>query len=139
MIIFFWILIVCAVCAAIALTVYSVGQKRYHNNMGVTYNLAVRLVVTWIICVAFSGLLIWFMYFTETGKRGQKSLESNTSGGLNRTVKVYDMQGELIAEYKGKFDVAESATEGITKVKFDCDGKRHIIYGSTGTIIIDEE
>lgn len=139
MIIFFWILIVCAVCAAIALTVYSVSQKRDHNSIGITYNLAVRIVATWIILVAFSGLLIWFMYFTETGKRGQKSLESNTSGGLNRTVKVYDMQGELIAEYKGKFDVAESATEGITKVKFDCDGKRHIIYGSTGTIIIDEE
>lgn len=132
MFIFIWILVVLCIAAAIGLTVYF--SVDYDGTARV-----VGLLITWLVCIAFCGLMLWALYGTESGKRAQKTLHSETSGGLNRTVKVYDMEGDLIAEYSGKFDVAESATEGITKVKFDCDGKRHIIYGSTGTIIIDEE
>ena len=57
---------------------------------------------------------------------------------MNRVVHVYDMEGEEIATYKGKFAIQENAQDGIVKVKFDVDGERHIIYGSTGTIVIDE-
>lgn len=64
--------------------------------------------------------------------------QSEVEGDLYRVVKVYDMQGEQIAEYKGKFDLEEQQTDGVTKIKFDNDGKRHIIYCSTGTVIIDE-
>lgn len=90
------------------------------------------------ICVAISCGIIWFLYFTEGGKRTQKTYYSEVSGGLYRIVKVYDMEGELIEVYEGKFDVDESATSGITKIKFDMDGKRHIIYCTTGTVVIDE-
>lgn len=75
---------------------------------------------------------------TESGKRALKTWNSETSGGLNRTVTVYDMQGEEIAKYQGKFDVEESQNEGVVKIKFDIDGKRHIIYAQTGTVLIDE-
>ena len=51
---------------------------------------------------------------------------------------VYDMEGEQLAVYKGKFDIEEKQEEGVVKVKFDMDGKRHIIYCSTGTVTIDE-
>ena len=91
-----------------------------------------------IVALALCGLLFWHLYYTEGGKRAQKTFHSEVSGGLYRVVKVYDMQGEQIAEYKGKFDVAESYTEGVTKIKFDLGGERHIVYCSTGTVIIDE-
>lgn len=26
----------------------------------------------------------------------------------------------------------------VVKIKFDCNGKRHIIYAQTGTVLIDE-
>jgi hypothetical protein len=96
------------------------------------------VVATMGICIAISCVIIWFLYFTEGGKRTQKTYRSEVSGGLYRTVKVYDMEGELIEQYEGKFDVDESATSGITKIKFDMDGKRHIIYCTTGTVVIDE-
>ena len=76
---------------------------------------------------------------TESGKRGLKSWKSETSGGLNRTVTVYDIKGKEIAKYAGRFDVEEDMLEGVIKVKFDDDkGKRHIIYAQTGTVLIDE-
>lgn len=92
------------------------------------------IVVAFGIC----GLTFWHLYYTESGKRAQKTFHSEIEGGLYRVVKVYDMQGEQIAEYKGKFDVEEQQTDGVTKIKFDSGGKRHIIYCSTGTVIIDE-
>jgi hypothetical protein len=75
---------------------------------------------------------------TESGKRSVKSWQSETSGGIDRTVTVYDINGEEVAKYTGRFDVEESSQEGVVKIKFDCDGKRHIIYAQTGTVLIDE-
>lgn len=99
----------------------------------------VGIAITSIV-VAFGlcGLTFWQLYYTESGKRAQKTFHSEVGGGLYRVVKVYDMQGEQIAEYKGKFDLEERQTDGVTKIKFDNGGKRHIIYCSTGTVIIDE-
>lgn len=99
------------------------------------------------IIAALVGILVAILIFvgmgiynthTESGKRAVKTWESEKSGGLNRIVHVYDMEGDEIATYKGKFDVEENADAGIVKVKFDLNGERHIIYGSTGTIVIDE-
>lgn len=59
--------------------------------------------------------------------RTVKSYQSNYGGGLNRTVTVYDMQGDPIAEYSGKIDLEEN--EG--KVLFDLNGKRTVIYNAT--------
>lgn len=75
---------------------------------------------------------------TESGKRGLKSWKSETSGGIDRTVTVYDVKGKELAKYTGRFDVEESSQEGVVKIKFDCKGKRHIIYAQTGTVLIDE-
>jgi len=95
-------------------------------------------VASIIIAISLSGVLFWHLYYTESGKRAQKTFHSEVDGGLYRIVKVYDMQGEQIAEYKGKFDIEENQTDGVTKIKFDLGGERHIIYCSTGTVIIDE-
>ncbi len=95
-----------------------------------------------IACIVFSlalaGLIFWWLYATEGGARAQKTFKSETTGGLYRVVTVYDMEGEQLAVYKGKFDIEEKQEEGVVKVKFDMDGKRHIIYCSTGTVTIDE-
>lgn len=74
---------------------------------------------------------------TEAGKRAYKDQESNFSDGITRTVTVYDINGKIIEQYSGKFDVE---TDNQDYVLFDDEnGKRHIIYSTTGTIIIDEE
>lgn len=65
--------------------------------------------------------------------REMKSTMSNWSGGLNRTVTVYDYNGQEIKSWTGKFDVTEYDNE----VYFDDEnGKRVIIQGG---IVINEE
>lgn len=68
----------------------------------------------------------------QSWERSIKSLSSDISGGLDRTVTVYDYNGQVIRQYAGKFDVSESENE----VYFDIDGKRVIIHGG---IVINEE
>lgn len=67
-------------------------------------------------------------------QRALKSINSEYSGGLDRTVTVYDYDGNEITSYTGKIDVEDAETGG--KVKFDLDGKRTIIYG--GIVIVQE-
>ena len=71
---------------------------------------------------------------TESQQRGIKSIKSNWTGGLNRTVTVYDYNGQKIKSWSGQFDVKETDRNS---VYFDTeDGKRVIISGG---IIINEE
>ena len=60
--------------------------------------------------------------------------------GLHRNLKVYSQSGELLREYEGVFDIdsnkdIDGGTTG-TKIKFDLNGKRVIIYNA---IVITEE
>ena len=71
---------------------------------------------------------------TESQQREIKSIKSNWTGGLNRTVRVYDYNGQKIKSWSGQFDVKETDRNS---VYFDTeDGKRVIISGG---IIINEE
>ena len=73
---------------------------------------------------------------TEGCARACKDINSDFNGGLARTVTVYDIDGDLVAEYSGKFDIE---TDHSTYILWDDEmGKRHIIYFSTFNIIIDE-
>lgn len=94
-------------------------------------------VVALLVAAAICFGTCWYQLNTESGKRAYKDQQSNLSGGISRTVQVYDVNGELIKEYEGKFDVE---TDKQTYILFDDeDGKRHIVYFTTGTIMIDEK
>lgn len=100
-----------------------------------------KLIVVMVevaLMIALIGGCAMYNTRTESGKRHIKSWESETSGGIDRTVTVYDIEGEEVAKYEGRFDIEESSQEGVVKIKFDCNGKRHIIYAQTGTVLIDE-
>ena len=89
-----------------------------------------------IVSAILLGFLLWYFGSTEKGKRAMKSQESNFNGGIERTVKVYDIKGDIIAEYEGKFDVDYNQN----RIIFDDEnGKRHIIYYNMATVVIDEK
>lgn len=74
-------------------------------------------------------------YGCESSERMKKDLSSEFGGGLERTIKVININGDVVKEYHGKFDV--SADDH--RIKFIKDGKVILIYRSTTDIILIEE
>lgn len=89
--------------------------------------LVVIIVVTLVI-----GLLV-FMFNGAGFQRTLKSFKSNYTGGLYRTVSVYDYNGNLLREYgPAMIDISESENETF----FDYNGQRIVIHNA---IVIVEE
>lgn len=87
------------------------------------------------LAIALLAGMLFYYNGTAAGSRAFKTQHSNFNKGIERTVKVYDMNGGLIQEYSGKFDIDYDDD----RIIFDDENnKRHVIYYPTGTIIIDE-
>lgn len=78
-------------------------------------------------------ILIFTALFPSSTKRSIKSMVSDYTGGLNRTITLYDYNGNEIKSWTGKFDVDDNES----RVFFDDEnGKRVIIYNG---IVVNEE
>lgn len=120
--------------AAVIACIYWLSERRYYEESVLAPILSIIGII--IVTLAICGGIIWYLYGTEDGKRVIKDTKSNIYGGIERTVTVYDINGEIIQQYQGKFDVDYDAE----RIKFDDEkGKRHIIYYTTGTVVIDEK
>lgn len=62
-----------------------------------------------------------------------KTVSSDVSGGMQRTVEVYTNTGELLTTYEGKIDIQYEDNRTL----FDLDGKRYTING--GIVIVEEQ
>lgn len=89
-------------------------------------------LVVIIIVALVIGLLV--LVFSGAGfQRTLKSFKSNYTGGLYRTVSVYDYNGNLLREYgPAMIDISESENETF----FDYNGQRIVIHNA---IVIVEE
>lgn len=89
-----------------------------------------RKIMTALLAVALlvssTGCATW--------QRAKTNIKSEINNGLDRVIRVYTADGELMAEYKGKIDI--SANDG-GYVKFDFDGKRYIYYNCFVETIAD--
>lgn len=86
-----------------------------------------------IIVVALVIGLLVFMFNGAGFQRTLKSFKSNYTGGLYRTVSVYDYNGNLLREYgPAMIDISESENETF----FDYNGQRIVIHNA---IVIVEE
>ena len=95
------------------------------------------IVITVPICVCVLFGMHWWFVNTESGKRDLKTQNSNFDGGIRRHVSVYDAVGNLIQEWDGKFDVDFNGDE--QRILFDDEnGKRHLVYFKTGTVVVEE-
>jgi hypothetical protein len=115
-------------CIGIFVGVYCVSEEQWVGLIS-TIILGIGLIIgTWV------GVN-WYYTGTEAGKRAIKTQDSNFHSGIEREVIVYDMDGDELERYSGKFDV--EYTDG--RVLFDDEnGNRHIIYFKSGTVIINE-
>ena len=97
------------------------------------------LIIGLVVGAIFIGGACFYLN-TESGKRAIKDMKSELGGGIHRIVSVYDVSGELIQQYEGKFDIETGNANGAPYIVFDDEnGKRHIVYYTTGTILIDEK
>ena len=96
-----------------------------------------KIVMTGISASIAVGVGVGTYALTQTAACGRmsKTLQSSMDNGLLRVVYVYSTDGELVAEYAGKFDV--DADE--ERIVFDDENnQRHMIYYGSGTIVVDE-
>lgn len=131
-----WVVVGCIVACGLfvaGLLVFAAWDFRGKTGRVLSILAAFVVLATAVIC----GIYIWYRSNSESGRRAMRDQESNLNGGIERTVSVYDINGNLIKEYSGKFDIE---TDRASYILFDDEnGERHMIYYTTGTIIIDEQ
>lgn len=116
--------------AIVGITAFASDYTSYKKR-----NTIIAIIVAVVLSILVLIGLHWYYGSTQSGSRALKSQESNFSDGIQREVKVYDATGNLIKEYKGKFDLEYDND----RILFDDEnGNRHIIYYPTGTVLIDE-
>ena len=81
----------------------------------------------------FSWISVCLFFFTGCAscERELKSCQSEFNGGLDRIVKVYNLNGEIMATYEGRIDLATN--DGC--VQFEYNGKRIIWYNAIVEIV----
>ena len=95
--------------------------------------LGVSIIIA-VIAGTWFGL-VWYFNNTASGARDLKTQQSNFNNGINRVITLYDIEGDVIQQYEGKFDIDYSDE----RILFDDEqGNRHIIYFKTGTVIVTE-
>lgn len=88
----------------------------------------IRVIVVLIAAVLIAGLyfgMTWWYTNTASGSRALIDEQSNLSNGMERTITVYTADGQVIARYSGRIDLAANSGG---YVKFDFEGKRYIYY-----------
>ena len=99
----------------------SSGAKKVLAVLGIGLTLAVTVA------------LVTAILGSQGCQRSIKSFRSDFGGGIERTVTLYDYDGDVLGEWHGTFDL----DEGDQEVFFDLDGKRTIING--GIVVVQEE
>lgn len=101
--------------------------------------ITVRIVLCWesipgkiltaaigvILIIALLLGMLWWFNSTASGQRALTDQKSELANGLERIVRVYTANGDIIAEYEGIIDI-EGNDGGY--VLFDYQGKRYTYY-----------
>lgn len=78
-----------------------------------------------VLSVALLFGMVWYYDNTASGQRALTDQKSELANGLERVVRVYTADGDIIAEYEGIIDI-EGNDGGY--VLFDYQGKRYTYY-----------
>lgn len=108
------------VFAIFAVIISVLGYTIYDSTESVLAIVAGALAIALIL-----GGMLWYFNGTASGKRAMVDQRSDFSNGMERTIKVYTADGNIIAEYTGKIDIEDNAGGYLL---FDFDGKRYTYY-----------
>jgi len=100
---------------------------------GKTENIGMVIGFVFAVCLLFA--MNWWYGNTASGRRAVKSQESNLNNGIEREVKIYSMNGDLVETFTGKIDIDYKDD----RIMFDDErGLRHVIYFPSGTVVVNE-
>lgn len=85
----------------------------------------ISAVVSVLIIIGIFTGMRWYFGNTATGQRAMVDQRSNFENGIERVIRVYTADGNIIAEYEGIIDI-EGNDGGY--VLFDFEGKRYTYY-----------
>lgn len=85
----------------------------------------IDIIISAILIVGMFFGMKWYFSNTASGQRALVSQKSNLSNGIERTITIYTANGNVIAKYSGKIDIADNDGDYLL---FDYDGKRYIYY-----------
>lgn len=119
--------IICAVC---------ISTIKEGENLAT----AITGLILSIIClIAVWVGLAWYYNSTAAGQRAVKTQKSEFGTGIQREITVYDMQGDVLEHYEGKFDIDFTSDQSGERIIFDDEeGLRHVIYPGGGIVIVNE-
>ena len=108
------------VFAIFAVIISVLGYTIYDSTESVLAIVAAALAIALLL-----GGMLWYFNGTASGKRALVDQRSDFSNGMERTIKVYTADGNIIAEYTGKIDIEDNAGGYLL---FDFEGKRYTYY-----------
>ena len=109
----------------VIMTVLVCGALAMQLDLNVKAARRLIFSATFVVAVVAMLVMRWYFANTASGQRALTDQRSNLNNGIERTVTVYTANGDVIAQYEGKIDIA--ANDG-GYIKFDFDGKRYIYY-----------
>lgn len=80
------------------------------------------------VCVAAA---VFLSGCTASMQREIKDWQSEYSGGLNRVVNIYSLDGNLIASHEGLIDIEDRDNS----ILFELNGKRYVYYNAIIEVI----
>ena len=109
----------------VIMTVLVCGALAMQLDLNVKAARRLIFSATFVVAIVAMLAMRWYFANTASGQRALTDQRSNLNNGIERTVTVYTANGDVIAQYEGKIDIA--ANDG-GYIKFDFDGKRYIYY-----------
>lgn len=85
-----------------------------------------------LVVVLIAVVAVLFIGSCASWERCAKDFSSEINNGIDRIVRVYDYEGDLIAEYEGIIDIEDNSG---SYCLFHLDGKRYIYYNAIVEII----
>ncbi len=99
-----------------------------------------RALIIVMVVIAIAGLIggysAWYLKYTASGIRLEKDFKSQVDNGIPREIKVYNPDGKVIMDEKGKFDIKH--TERSLQYVDQKNHKHNIYFGDNTTVTVDE-
>ena len=132
-------LFIIGACAIIVKDTYTTYSRYSGKKLKTKISIFAAISITCLIVAITWVVGGWYCTSTAAGQRAMKTQRSEFGDGIQREVTVYDMDGDVIEHYEGRFDVDVGSDGSAQRILFDDEeGNRHVIYPGGGIVIINE-